>query len=103
MAVILGFEPRLLTSKANVLTNYTIRQLNGTGHEIRTHTVERLRLLSLPVGLDLHGALSEIRTQTDILLRHVPLPNWAKRALASRIGFEPMTHCLEGRCSIQLS
>ena len=44
---------------------------------IRTCTVRLLRPLSLPVGLQAHGRLGRIRTDTGHGLSVLPLPSWA--------------------------
>lgn len=46
----------------------------GASSGIRTHTLQGLSLLTLPIGLYSHGALPRIRTETLRLLRPLSLP-----------------------------
>lgn len=58
----------------------------GAPGRIRTGTVRFLRPLSLPVGLQAHGRLGRIRTDTGHGLSVLPLPSWATSLSCIKLG-----------------
>src|SRR5262249_22356711 len=58
----------------------------GARGRIRTGAVRLLRRLSLPVGLQAHGRLGRIRTDTGHGLSVLPLPSWATSLSCIKLG-----------------